>query len=297
MPRPHARVSIGLPVYNGERYLAATLDSLLAQTFDDFELFICDNASTDGTATIGRAYAAQDPRVRYVRHPENIGAARNFNRTFELASAEYFRWASADDLFAPQSLARCVEVLDREPSVVLAYPKTTLIDDDGRVIRPYEDGLHLQSPRPSDRFAQALYRLVLCNAQYGLMRTEVLKRVLPVGVYVGCDWVLLAELSLYGTFWEIPEHLFFRRMHAAASSSMSDAERRVFYDPNDSRRVVLHQWRHLWELARAVQRAPLDRLERIRSVGYLLRQARWQRYALAREAWSVVRALLGGSPA
>src|SRR5439155_684074 len=91
----------------------------------------------------------------------------------------YFRWAAADDLSAPQSLARCVEVLDREPAVVLAYPKTRFIDEHGRVILDYDDRLHLQSPRPRERFRQVLERLGRCNAAYGLMRAVVRA---PLGV-------------------------------------------------------------------------------------------------------------------
>ncbi len=284
------RVSIGVPVYNGERYLGATLDSLLAQTFGDFELIVCDNASTDGTEAIARACAARDARVRYVRHERNLGPPRNYNHAFDLSCGEYFRWFPSDDLAAPESVARCVEVLDREPSVVLAYPKTTLIDEDGRVIRDYEDRLHLQSPCPSERFAQLLRDMVLCNAQYGLMRAAVLRRIGPLGLYVGSDNVLLAELSLYGTFWEIPKRLFFRRMHPAASSSMSAAERQRFYDPSAKGRVAMRQWRLLWELGRAAQRAPVDAAQRIRLALCVLRQARWSRHVLAQEVWSAVRA-------
>src|SRR6266571_2096341 len=140
-----ARVSVGLPVYNGEPYLAEALDSLLAQTFEDFELIICDNASTDRTGEIARTYAAKDKRVRYASNDVNL-------------------WAAVDDLCAPAALARCVEVLDREPEVVLAYPRTKLVDEEGRVIAEYEDGLHLASPRASERFAQLHARLRLCNA-------------------------------------------------------------------------------------------------------------------------------------
>ncbi len=115
------RLSIGLPVYNGERFLSAAIDSLLRQTFEDFELIISDNASTDATGAICRGYADQDRRIRYLPTKENIGSAPNFNRVIELASAPYFSWAAHDDVRAPQYLERCVEVLDRDPSVILAY--------------------------------------------------------------------------------------------------------------------------------------------------------------------------------
>src|SRR5713101_1663534 len=127
--RGRSRVSIGVPVYNGERYLGAALDSLLTQTYEDFELVICDNASTDRSGEIAQSYAAKDKRVRYARNQKNLGAARNYRRTFELSSGAYFRWAPADDLSGPELLARCVEILDREPSVVLVNPKTSFIDE------------------------------------------------------------------------------------------------------------------------------------------------------------------------
>ncbi len=86
------RVSIGLPVFNGERYLARAIDSILAQDFRDLELVVCDNASTDRTAEICAAYARRDPRVRYHRNPRNLGAGPNYDRCFHLARGEYFKW-------------------------------------------------------------------------------------------------------------------------------------------------------------------------------------------------------------
>ena len=214
------RVSVGLPVYNGERYIAETLDSILAQTFDDFEVIVCDNASRDRTEEICRVYAARDSRIRYVRNSTNLGAAKNYRLAFELSSGEYFRWANCDDLFAPTSLACCVEVLDREPSTVLVYPRTMLIDEHGQTIGEYEDGLHLQFSRASDRFVQLCLRLGLVNAIYGLIRADVLRKSALIGNFISADMALLAELTLYGKFWEIPDVLFYRRLHPGASSKL-----------------------------------------------------------------------------
>jgi len=113
------RVSIGLPVYNGENYLEEAIDSILAQTYKDFELIISDNASTDRTPDICQAYANKDPRIRYYRNEKNIGAAVNFNRVFELSSSEYFKWAAHDDIIAPDYISECIEILDNDDSIVL----------------------------------------------------------------------------------------------------------------------------------------------------------------------------------
>jgi len=281
--RGRCRVSIGVPVYNGERYLSAALDSLLTQTYEDFELIICDNASTDRTGEIARSYAAKDQRVRYARNEKNLGASRNYGRTFALSSGEYFRWAPADDLSGPEFLARCVEVLDREPRAVLAYPKTSFIDEHGRCYAEYDDGLHLQSPRPSERFRLLLQRLGYVNALYGLMRADVVRRTRPLGTYPGWDVVFLADLSLYGTFWEIPEVLFYRRFHPGASSSMDRVQIRAFLDPDRPRRIHLHEWRHLWELSCVVERTPLPVADKMRLCVFLARTAIWGRDKLARE--------------
>src|ERR1700722_6330272 len=120
------RLSIGLPVYNGENYLAETLDSLLGQSYENFELIISDNASTDGTAGICRSYMKQDSRIRYICQPRNIGLAPNHNFLVGEARGELFKWADHDDLCARDLLASCVDALDEYPDVVLAYSLTAL---------------------------------------------------------------------------------------------------------------------------------------------------------------------------
>lgn len=285
------RVSIGVPVYNGERYVAETLDSLLAQTFGDFELIICDNASIDRTEQICRAYAERDARVRYVRNAKNLGAARNYRRAFELSSGEYFRWANADDLFAAEGLARCVEVLERKPSAVLAYPRTKFIDGQGHVLSEYADDLHIESPRASERFAQVLERLGYVNVIYGLMRADALRRTGLLRGFPQGDIPLVAELALYGTFCEIPEFLFFRRFHPGALSSRQGdiALTQEFFDPSTKGRIAMTQWRLLGSHARSVMRAPLGLAEKARLGRFLARMALWRRGALVRELVEAIR--------
>ncbi len=277
-------VSVGMPVYNGERYLADALDSVLAQTRGDFELVIGDNASTDGTEAICRAYASRDRRIRYVRHARNLGAARNFNDVFHRSVGRYFRWAAADDRAAPELIERCAAVLDRDPTIILAYGKTRLIDEHGTVMRDYDDGMHLMDPRPHRRLAQTLSKLGLCNVHYGLVRAEVLRRTALFGTFPHSDLCFLAELSLHGKFFEVPDHLLYRRFHPDASSSMSPQQLVAFYAPErGARRPVLRAWRELGENVRAVGRAPLDVVEKARIVRLLAQNAVWNRAQLGRE--------------
>ena len=134
-------VSIGLPVYNGERFLTEAIESLLSQTYQDFELIISDNASTDRTEEICRKYAAQDPRIRYSRNAANIGGTNNANLTFELAHGEYFRWAADDDRCAPTLVERLVEELDKRPDVTNSFAAVVVIDANGsRIRRSLSDG-------------------------------------------------------------------------------------------------------------------------------------------------------------
>ena len=288
------RVSVGVPVYNGERYLAQTLDSLLSQTFDDFEIIVCDNASTDLTETICRTYAAQDARIRYVRNVVNLGASENYRRVLELSSGEYFRWANSDDLSSPEALARCVKILDQEPAVVLSYPKTTLIDDHGNFISEYEDGLNLQSPHAYERFAQAFTNVGLVHVIYGLMRSKALRQTKLLRNFPGGDIPLVLELALYGRFWEIPERLFYCRIHGTSSSSYGHDVTRTqeFFDPKTKGHIFLRSWRHLMAHCGSVLRAPIGIVGKCRLVLYLARTAVWTRGILMRELADTVNILI-----
>ena len=288
----NSKVSIGMPVYNGERFIRETLDSLLSQTFTDFDLIISDNASTDGTQDSCRDYSAKDSRIRYYRNSENIGASRNYRRVFELSSGAYFRWANHDDLFAPESLARCVEVLDSHPSVVLVYPKTRLIDQSGHVISDYDDGLHLQASQASERFAQAWARLGLVNVIYGLIRRSVIEKTALMGDFIGSDIPFVTELTLYGKFFEISDFLFYRRIHPNAHSSHKDTSQLFqFYRPNKQNSFALTTCRQMCAAIRAVKRAPLRRAEKLRLARHVARMIRWNRWQIATDLLAAVKQL------
>ena len=269
-------VSIGLPVYNGERYLEKTLSSILAQTFSDFELIISDNGSTDKTEEICKIYATKDSRIHYHRNETNLGAAKNYNLTFQLSSGKYFKWVAHDDLYAPEYLERCVEILNREPEVVLCYSKTNIIDESGDFIEHYFDGHNFRSPKPAERFRDFLHTHGLCNPVFGLIRASALKKTPLIGNYSSSDRVLLGELVLIGQFYEVSEYLFFRRIHPQRSLQANTAdsiEIASWFDPAKRVKILLPKWRRLFEYFNAVRRVPLNWTQRIRcymQLGYFI---------------------------
>jgi len=260
-------VTIGLPVYNGARFLAASLDSLLGQTFDDFELVISDNASTDETEEICREFAARDHRVRYIRREVNRGAAWNFNSLVREGTAPYFKWATHDDLLAPTCVERCVDVLDEAgDNVVLVYPRTRIVDERGEVVRDYVDGVDLREETPHERLGSLVRNLVLGNPMFGIVRRPVLEQTRLNGSFASSDYVLLAELALLGEIWEVPEFLFLRREHEGMSrrANATAADLAEWFEPGSGGRRVHEFSRLLVEHLRSIRALPLRRQERLR---------------------------------
>jgi glycosyltransferase involved in cell wall biosynthesis len=282
-------VSIGLPIYNGERYVKHSVESLLAQTYRDLEVIISDNASTDGTERICRELASRDSRVRYCRTDKNSGASINFNRVFAMATGEYFKWAAHDDVCATEFLARCVGVLDEHPDVVLCYPRATIIDESGARVEDYaHDGVHLDSERPSQRlrgYLMAKPRMPH-HPIFGLIRRSALERTPLIANYVGSDLVLLARLSMAGKFFELPDRLFFRREHTKRSSRMHIEYFVRWWNPNN-RNFWFYFIRCRWlvEFLRAVRSADVSMSERYRCYGEVLKWTREELPSLLEDFW------------
>jgi glycosyltransferase involved in cell wall biosynthesis len=255
------RLSIGLPVYNGEMYLEEAIDSLLSQTYEDFELIICDNASTDRTEEICRKYAAVDSRVRYSRNPTNIGGMNNANLTFRLARGEYFRWAAHDDRCAPTMLERLIEEFDKHPDVTVCCAAAVSIDSHG-----VETGLRYPTEgtaaEPNQRYRQLMTDHA-CEATYGVMRSDILRQTRLQESYTGSDQVLLCELALRGPFYLVPEPLFYKRYHEG-NSYRHWRGRMAWSRPDlaESGRPSFPYWLELAGYAKALQRAPLPWRER-----------------------------------
>ena len=271
------RVSIGVPVYNGERYLERALDSLMTQTFEDLEIVISDNASTDGTLNLIRRAAARDPRVRYTVNSVNRGLVWNHRRVLALARGTYFMFAPHDDWFAPEYVERAVAALDQNPEVTWAYAETILVDEDGRELGREVARQRLADPSPSTRFWDVLVVQGGIN-WYGLTRRELLARIgryrpLPRG-----ERIILAELALHGPFKLLDGDLYFRRVHDGQLTARRvdrKAEAKVL-DPRrtDLIRSSVPAMLAEYSLAyvEAVARAPISPLERARAMA---RVARW----------------------
>jgi glycosyltransferase involved in cell wall biosynthesis len=284
------RVSMGLPVHNGSRYLAESLESLLAQTYREFELIVCDNCSTDETEQICRSFADRDPRIRYVRNTENLGASGNYRRAFELATGEYFRWTTHDDMVSPNALAECVDVLDQHPDVVLVYPHSVLIDANGKLLDVYNDGVHATSDDPVERARQVINNLGYCNPVYGLIRSSALSKTPLMENYVASDNPLLVELALLGKFWELPNAIFYRRLHPQAWSSITDTQEMVSWYRSGSRGgIVMIEFRQIFQYLVSAWRVPLSITDKFRFVAAVLHRAASRRDRLALELKGALR--------
>lgn len=261
------RLSVGLPVYNGENYLAESLEALLGQTYEEFELIISDNASTDSTGDICRRYARHDSRIRYIRQPKNIGLAQNHNCLVAEARGELFKWSSHDDLYARDLIERCVEALDEYPQVILAHSWTAMIDSAGNVTRAVHYEIATESPSPPERFRSMLFDRG-GDDDSGVIRLPVLRQTALNGSYYRADRTFVSELALAGPFYHVPDWLYFRRDHPerAARAFTSVRDWCTNLDPSRADRlrhpVVRLYGEYVWGFITAIRHAPLSAAER-----------------------------------
>lgn len=278
------KVSIGLAVYNGEDFLEEAIDSILGQTFTDFELIISDNASTDRTAEICQAYLLKDKRIRYHRNSKNIGGANNENLTFEMARGKYFRWAAHDDVCAPTLVEKSVAIMDAHPDVVLCYPIIIKIDAEGNEFETLDDGRGT-SNQPFVRFRDLSRPETGCEPIYGLIRPEALRRTGLQRNYTDSDRTLLSHLALLGRFYMLPEALFYKRIHAKKSTEVfADWRQRMeWFDPDNKDRITFPHWLQFFHYLEVIQDAPLALGQRLRCylhIGqWVLKNKRWGKLA------------------
>lgn len=273
-----------MPVFNGEKWLSLTIESLLGQSFEDFELVISDNASTDNTQALCHEYAIRDPRVVYSRNKVNIGIANNFNRVLEHSRGTYFKWTSCSDLIDRRFIERCVEVIEYRPEAILVYPSTSLFVDDPVEGENYVDTFDLDIDDPCERFIRYINNVGLNNIMHGLFRAEVLRRTELYRTFLAADYNMIAEILLHGRAVRIPGVLHFRRMHPETFTTfLSKDDLRRLYDPSDPSRLRFQQWRAVIDYYGIVVRAPITISKKFRLFGHLTRRACWLRHKLLGE--------------
>jgi glycosyltransferase involved in cell wall biosynthesis len=273
------RVSIGLPVYNAARFLPECLDSILAQTVADFELIVCDNASSDDTVRIVQRYMRRDPRISLHRAHTNRGAAANYNWAFRLGRGEFFKWCAADDLLKPTYLARCLGELELKHDAVMAYSGAVDIDERGAVVREiYDNRVDMQfaAAQAHIRFRDLTCFDHSCVAVFGVIRRKDLECTSLIGPYVGSDRTLLAELGLRGKLLRVGDDLLLHREHDGRSVNLiKDLRKRAsWFDPN-ARGPFFPHWRLLREYFRVVRESELVWSEKFRCALQLMRWIKW----------------------
>ncbi len=198
-------VSIGMPVYNGADFLRCALESLLAQDYENFELIVSDNHSTDSTQEICLDYIARDKRIRYFRNEMNLGAIKNFNKVFELSRGEYFMWHAHDDYREPNYISSCLKYIEENPNVILCCTDALL--DEVKGYRRLQENFSTLGMSPNRRFRKILWNNS-CASIYGMIRSHFLRKTGLLRNVFGSDNLLLAELSLMGEFFQLPLVLF-----------------------------------------------------------------------------------------
>ena len=254
-----AKITIGMPVYNGAEYVEEALESILNQTYSDFTVNVFDNDSTDETRAIVKRLMLRDPRISYFKNEKNIGAAENFNLAFRQSQAEYFKWAAHDDMLSPEYLQCCVEVLEKRPEVVLSHTAATIIDSNGVFRKNFKNTvLNTDSDSIAVRFSGYVSSRHACLDVFGVIRANVLDQTELIGTYFASDRVLLAELAIRGKLVILPQLLFFSRDHQKRSIQIPVRERvRTWWSGSEQKnqRFIFPYWQMMAGYYRTIYRA------------------------------------------
>jgi glycosyltransferase involved in cell wall biosynthesis len=239
-------IGLGMPVFNGAEYIAGAIESIINQSISDFELIICDNASTDDTEAICRKFAQSDKRIHYYRNEQNIGAHPNYNKTFELTSGKYFKWTPHDDLLHPDFLKECIQAMEDKPESVVSQSYLQYIDENDEKIGVYDSKLTgSDSPLPMRRLASLLLTIHPSYEIMGVFRRSALDGTKLLQSFHGADRALLAELALRGTFNQIQKPLQLVRDHKERYSraQVRPRDRANWHDARLTSRFSFPTWK------------------------------------------------------
>ena len=262
-------VTVGMPVYNGARYLEAAIRSFQRQTHGDFVLVISDNCSTDETPTICTRLAEEDPRIHYVRQGTNLGAARNFEYLIRSADSPYFTWAAHDDTRPPEFLEEALRLLQTDPDAIGCAIGVNLVDESGRFLRYAKPPFGLSSKSPAIRARAVREQGYL--AIYGLLRLAKMQFDLSVPDILGSDTIFVHRLAMQGRFVVCARPLLVL-LDRPIATRQAGSEGHLYQ--------VDARWRDTHRLMlRDTEDAPIPRLQKIRvSTGILTVDFRdWRR--------------------
>ena len=206
------KISLVIPAWNRERFVAAAVGSILRQTYEHFELVVWDDGSTDGTVAAAERAAAGDPRVRVVRG-EHAGVSRSINAAAKLLSGEYFGWVDSDDALAPAALAETVAVLDAMPDVGVVYTDYVTMDESGTL---QGVGRRCAIPYSKDRLL-----VDFMTFHFRLMRRRLFDQVggADPAMDGAEDYDLSLKLSEVTSIHHLAKPLYLYRRHARSVSS------------------------------------------------------------------------------
>ncbi|MBX9694041.1 MAG: glycosyltransferase, partial [Cyanobacteria bacterium] len=213
-----SKVSIILPVFNGERYLAQAIESVLAQTHENFELVLSDNRSTDKSYQIARKYAKQDSRIKLSRNSENIGPVANFNKVIAESTGKYIELFSHDDLFEPTCIEKFATILDEHKNVVIVTSNRNSIDVNGDIL-PADRMSGTRVISGENAIKSNLDVLSNWISSPVMFRSKYKKDGFNVMLPLYSDIYYWCEMFLHGDLYYLDEVLFSYRYHATTNTS------------------------------------------------------------------------------
>ena len=255
-------ISIAMTVFNAAPFLAKSIESLLVQDYENFELIISDNASEDSSSEICREFVRRDNRIKYYRNSINMGPARNSYKAVDLCSGNFIMPAADHDVYDPSFISRLLALLQQDESVVLAYPRSIYIDEDDHPMELLPDVIDTRGMDACQRFSKIIREFAWGNMVYGLYRIDAFRAVWHAQPIIGPDHVIIAKLSLLGSIAQIDEPLFFRRRNRPVEDTQECTSRQVALFVDSNLEVLVPWTRMAYEHIKIIIESKLGYLEK-----------------------------------
>lgn len=268
----------------------------MSQSFEDFELVVSDNASTDSTPEILERFAERDPRIRVIRQSKNVGAARNFNLLFDETKADIFKWCAHDDRLAPDFLLETYSTLQAAPDAVLSHSHTIIHDMDQNTQEVFAPAFSMALDDPAARLREVFLHGSRCYEVFGLIRRNALEKTDLIGNYRGGDNALLHRLALLGPFVIVPKPLFILGRHADQSTSLlKNSQAYHAWFTGQRNKISFPDWIYLFATWRSTAGLDLTLSKKLRCYKELLAETYRRRAKLRQNLRVAAETLIFGS--